>query len=121
MSALILVVDDEPDLREALAEYLMAHNYVVLTASDGLEAKKILLNQKVDLILTDMRMPNMNGMELLKFTCALPNSPKVIMITGYSDYTSDDFMKHGASGFLNKPFEVGELLKMVKELATRPH
>lgn len=117
LPSVILVVDDEEDLRETLAEFLTEQGYSVLTAPDGLAAKKILITQKIDLVLTDIRMPNMNGVDLLKFSKALPDAPKVIVITGFSDYSREQVESLGASAFLNKPFDLDKLLSTVKGLA----
>jgi DNA-binding response OmpR family regulator len=114
-----LVVDDEEYLRETLAEFLTEQGYSVQTAPDGLAAKKILLTQKINLVLTDIRMPNMNGIDLLKFSMALPEAPKVIVITGFSDYSKEQIEGFGASAMLNKPFDLEKLLGTVKSLL--PH
>ncbi len=117
MPSVILVVDDEEDLRETIAEFLTEQGYSVLTACDGLAAKKVLITQKIDLVLTDIRMPNMNGVDLLKFSRALPDAPKVIVASGFSDYSRDDIERLGASAYLTKPFDLDKLLTTVKGLA----
>ncbi len=120
MAGRILVVDDEKELRETLTDFLRDQGYDTLAAEDGLAAKKILLVKKFDLVLTDMRMPNMSGAELLQFTKSIPDSPKVVIITGYSDVSREEFLRQGAVGFLNKPFSVKHLIDVVRSLVPNP-
>ncbi len=112
----LLIVDDEADLRETLAEYFTENGYSVLTAADGLDAKKILVTQKVNLVLTDINMPNMNGVDLLKFAKALPDSPKVIVFSGYSDFSKEQIEKLGAAALLNKPFNLEDLADQISKI-----
>jgi len=100
----LLIVDDEPLIRKILLRYLDEKNYIVDTAVDGLSALKKLDTNSYDLVLTDLRMPNMGGGELLKeMSEKYPDIPKIVL-TGYS--TNEDIilaLKTGAYDFLTKP------------------
>jgi len=116
----ILLVEDETQLRDILSECLTREGYQVLTAPDGLAAKKILVTAKIELVISDVRMPNMNGVDLLKFAKSLPESPKVVMLSGFSDFTRDQLIEMGAVAYLEKPFTIEQLLAVVQGLVVRP-
>ena len=79
----VLVVDDEESIRDILSRYLQLKGYAVLTAGNGHSAMDILLSQAVDLVLTDLNMPNVNGRELLKRMAEkFPDIPKIVL-SGY--------------------------------------
>jgi diguanylate cyclase (GGDEF)-like protein len=108
---LILLVDDDPFVLEVMKEYIKSFGYVCSTASDGLEAVECLKLDTYNIVITDMNMPNMNGMELLQYT--RDNHPKtgVIVVTGLSEeFTFVDVIRAGAIDYLTKPFEGDELL-----------
>ena len=104
MAETILIVEDEQVLRESLAELLSDEGYEVLQADNGKTAYEIVVDRPVDLVLSDVRMPEMDGMSLLeRLKQAAPETP-VIMITAYGDVdTAVRTMKLGASDFLEKP------------------
>jgi len=107
----ILIVDDEPNYLIILSELLQDEGFDVLTASSGKEGLDICKNSDIDLILTDMQMEGMDGMELLsnvkEFNPGLP----VIVITAYADVEKAvKAMQAGAFGYLSKPFANDELL-----------
>ncbi|MEW6515742.1 MAG: HD domain-containing phosphohydrolase [candidate division FCPU426 bacterium] len=113
----ILVVDDEKGIRESLNILLTDEGYQIDMASDGMEALTLLEKKQYDLVLTDLRMPNMNGMSLLsqikeKWDESIP----VIMLTscGHVD-TAIQAIKEGASDFIIKPFEVDHLRESVRK------
>jgi DNA-binding NtrC family response regulator len=116
----ILVVDDEPSLRTVLAANLMRENYVPILASDGAQAIGMLRKEQVQVVVTDMRMPNVDGMALLDhITNAYPEIP-VIMITAHGTVdTAVEAMKKGAFDYITKPFEQSELkIIIAKAVAT---
>lgn len=100
----VLIVDDEPLIRKILSKYLADKKYYVATADDGRVAMEQLEQDNFDLVLTDLRMPNMGGRELLQqMSERFPNIPKIVL-TGYG--TNDDIilaLKTGAYDFLTKP------------------
>lgn len=104
----ILIVDDEELMREFLSEVFEFHN--PLSAANGKEALEIMENQKIDLIISDLKMPEMNGLELLREVKARDENIKVIIITGYaSPETAVDCTQAGAINFLKKPFSIGQI------------
>ncbi|HOO70568.1 MAG TPA: response regulator [Spirochaetota bacterium] len=102
--ARILIVDDEPLIRKILSKYLGEKNYYIETADDGQNAMQKLDHDRFDLVLTDLRMPNMGGRELLQtMSDRFPDIPKIVL-TGYG--TNEDIilaLKTGAYDFLTKP------------------
>lgn len=101
----ILIVDDETDLLEMLAQLFKSFGFSVAKAENGRDALDVLNGAKVDLVLTDVRMPKMDGVELLKRIRELhPISPAVLLTSGYTDYSTADLYNFGANGFFVKPF-----------------
>jgi DNA-binding NtrC family response regulator len=101
----ILVVDDEPGMRAALSEALTRSGYSVLTATDGIEALEKVKRGAFDLVITDVRMPQMNGLEVLREVRRVSPKTHVVMITAYGTVPSAvEAMKEGAFDYLLKPF-----------------
>jgi two-component system response regulator PilR (NtrC family) len=106
----ILVVDDEEDVRETLATVLENLNYQALLAADGEEALSVVNNQRVDVILSDLYMPGMNGIELLKRVKTEKKNIIFLMITAHPTIeTAVDAIKKGAYDYLTKPFHIEEV------------
>jgi two-component system response regulator PilR (NtrC family) len=106
----ILVVDDEEDVRETLATVLENLNYQALLAADGEEALSVVKNQRVDVILSDLYMPGMNGIELLKRVKTEKKNIIFLMITAHPTIeTAVDAIKKGAYDYLTKPFHIEEV------------
>lgn len=114
----VLIVDDEESIRNILSRYLSLKGYAVVTAKDGSEAIKLLQSQSVDLVLTDLMMPNVNGRELLQNMATLfPEIPKIVL-SGYG--TNEDILvalKTGAYDFIQKPLTDFEILDKAVERA----
>ena len=112
----ILVVDDEENARIALSRILAREGYVVDSVSNGFEALNYLRQQEVDLILTDINMPEMNGIDFLKeLNKSFPHT-NVIMITAYGGVESYiESMNQGAFEYLNKPVKVEELKSILRK------
>ncbi|MEK6528742.1 MAG: response regulator, partial [Nitrospirota bacterium] len=104
MKKSILIVDDDKTTREAVVNAL-SHDYITHTASNGQKAMNILNeNEDIDIVLTDLMMPEMDGMELLEKINSMNNDIPVIMITGYSSIDSAvDAMRKGAYDYITKP------------------
>jgi DNA-binding NtrC family response regulator len=111
----VLVVDDEKFIREILAEFLGMEGYLVRTAEDGSSALAELGRAHYDLVISDLKMPKMGGMELLEaMTRVAPNALTVIM-TGFGTVeTAIDAMKRGAYDYILKPFKVEEVTMIVQ-------
>ncbi len=111
----VLVVDDEKVIREILADFLSMEGFFVRTAEDGSEALVELSRHHYDLVLSDLKMPNMGGLELLAaVTKHAPNVVTVIM-TGFGTVeTAIDAMKRGAYDYILKPFKVEEVVHTIR-------
>src|SRR5690349_18223832 len=111
----ILVVDDEKVIREILADFLSMEGFWVRTAEDGSAALVELSRTHYDLVLSDLKMPNMGGLELLQAIGKhTPNIVTVIM-TGFGTVeTAIDAMKRGAYDYILKPFKVEELVHTIR-------
>jgi response regulator RpfG family c-di-GMP phosphodiesterase len=111
----VLIVDDEKFIRDILADFLGMEGYIVRTAEDGAAALQELGNAHYDLIISDLKMPRMGGIELLDaIGAAAPNALTVIM-TGFGTVeTAIDAMKRGAYDYILKPFKVEEVIRVVQ-------
>jgi two-component system response regulator PilR (NtrC family) len=118
MSSTILIVEDEQVLRESLAGLLEAEGFEVLQAADGRVAHEIVLDRPVDLVLSDIRMPEMDGMALLGHLRKIAPQTPVIMITAYGTVeTAVAAMREGAWDYLLKPVQFDDLaLKIQRAL-----
>ncbi len=116
----ILVVDDEDSVRKRCVRLLARQGYEVIGAADGMAALDIIRATPCDVVLADIRMPGMDGIELLKRIKEFDASAEVIVMTGYATVeTAVKAMKSGAYDYLTKPFEVDELLHVVKNVAEK--
>jgi len=117
----LLVVDDDQNLREVLATLLEAAGHSVATAADGAEALERLEREKFDLMVLDVWMPRLTGLEVLSRLKALPAPPKVIMLT--ADDTPDTLLgalREQAYTYLSKPFDPDALLGRVDDALGAP-
>ncbi len=114
--ATILVVDDEPELCRALSKLLIRNGYEVVTAGNGEEALQQLRRQEVHLVLSDLQMPRMGGLDLLKAAQIISPATEFVIITGHGSIeTAVDAMKSGAYDFIEKPFSTSTTLKVVRK------
>lgn len=110
MKARILVVDDEESIREFLEIMLKKEGYEITLAEDGLKAKEILVKKSFDMIISDLQMPNMTGLELLKHVKESYPDLVFMMITAFgTTETAVEAMKMGAYDYLTKPFKIDEV------------
>jgi len=119
MKRTILIVDDEKNVRDISKAYLENAGYSVLEASDGEEALEQFENNEVHLLILDIMMPKLNGVEVLKYIRESSDVP-VIMLTakvGESDLV--DSMKSGADDYVKKPFSMRELVVRVEAMMRR--
>ena len=116
LSKKILVVDDEIGIRQSLKKILEKEGFEVVTASNGEEAFKVIRGGDIDLLISDIRMAGMDGLELLKVSKSVSPYTEVIMITGYASVdTAVDSMKQGAYDYITKPFKKADILKAVQK------
>ena len=115
-SKVILIVDDDAGVRESLNKVLSKEGYQILEAEDGEKALNICRQQLVHVIITDLRMPGMDGVELLKAVKLLLPDVAVIMMTAYGSVEKAvEALKQGASDFILKPFKRIEIEKAIKK------
>ena len=116
----ILVAEDEANLRLVIQKELERLGHRVQVAPDGEAALRRLEEGNVDVLLTDINMPNLDGMELLRRVRERPNPPEVIMLTGHATVeTAIEAMKLGAYDYLSKPYRITELDALVKQAADK--
>lgn len=116
MEASILIVDDDPGIRSSMRDFVDFAGYKSLKAESAFEAIEILKTNHVDVVVTDIMMPGMNGLELTDLIKKDFDS-EVIVITGYSgDFSYVDAIGKGASDFIFKPFRLEELLLRLKRV-----
>ncbi|MBN2063024.1 MAG: diguanylate cyclase [Deltaproteobacteria bacterium] len=107
---IVLIVDDDPSLRITLEKLLSAIGFSVRTASSADDALKMILDGEFTFVLTDMKMPGMSGMDLIREISNKSLNINVIAMTGYADgYSYVDVINSGASDFIKKPFGIEEL------------
>lgn len=113
-----MVVDDEKDIVELMSETLTLWGYNPITAMDGDEALDKFKETPIDLVITDLKLPKMDGVALLDRIKDLNQYTEVILFTGYPEVTSAiDAMKNGAYDYLIKPVDLSELkLKIARAL-----
>ncbi|MDX1775268.1 MAG: diguanylate cyclase [Desulfobulbales bacterium] len=113
----ILLVDDDPAILEILADLMAIFGHEYETAANGIEALEKLKQDLFQIVLTDMMMPDMDGMELLKYISSNYPHIKVIVVTGYDrTFTYTDVIRAGASDFISKPFNSDELEAKIDRL-----
>lgn len=116
----ILIVDDEKSMRDFLKILLTKEGYDVVTAADGEQALTVLADTKVNLVITDIRMPGIDGLELLARIKDQPEDMPVIMITAFaSPNDAVQAMKNGAYDYISKPFNVDEIKSVIYAATNR--
>jgi response regulator RpfG family c-di-GMP phosphodiesterase len=111
----ILVVDDERVIREILSDFLGLEGYVVRTVEDGVQALEELQKRSYNLVISDLKMPKMNGLDLIEKITELGIPVLTVIMTGFGTVeTAIEAMKHGAYDYILKPFKVEEVIHIVK-------
>jgi two-component system, NtrC family, nitrogen regulation response regulator NtrX len=113
--AKILVIDDERAIRNSLKDILSYENHTVEDASDGLAGLELIKQNKYDLVLSDIKMPGLDGLELLQKLEDIEPHPTVVMISGHGNIeTAVESIKRGAFDFIPKPLDLNRLLVTVR-------
>jgi two-component system KDP operon response regulator KdpE len=115
----ILVVDDEPQILRVLRMSLKAHRFDVRTASDGESAIDLFKDWSPDLIITDLSMPLMNGLELCREIRKISETPIIVLSVKGEEKTKVEALNAGADDYITKPFGIDELLARVRATLRR--
>ncbi len=111
----VLVIDDEPEIRQLMSELLESQGYHVRTAGEGSEGIAAFRKGRVRVVISDIRMPNMDGLEVLRRVRDIDETVPVILVTGFGDFEyAVDALRKGAYDFLQKPIQAGILLNTVE-------
>lgn len=111
----VLIVDDEPDILELMEEEFRYCGYKTKTAICGNDAIKILSNEPVDIVVSDYKMPNGNGMSVLFHVKNMAGKhPLFFFVSGQADVSTEDALKAGAKKFFSKPFDLDELIREIE-------
>ncbi len=114
MGMRVLIVDDDADLAESLADILVEYGCDVYIAEHGQEAVERVCAQDFDVILMDVRMPVMNGVDSFFAIRSIRPQARVIMMTGFKELFVERAIQAGAEGPLHKPFSVDDMLNMIE-------
>ncbi len=120
MALRVITVDDSKTMRDMVSHTLKTAGYDVLEAEDGKKALDVLNGQAADVVITDLNMPNMNGLELIKALRLLPayKTTPILMLTTEADETKKNAGREaGATGWIVKPFNPEKLISVVKRVA----
>ncbi|MBU1218594.1 sigma-54 dependent transcriptional regulator [Myxococcota bacterium] len=112
----ILLVDDEPGILSSLEKLLLREGYTVFTADTGERALEVIKSEDIDLILTDLRLPDFDGIELIKLVKKFGREPEIILMTAFGSVeTAVNAMKMGAYDFITKPVKKAQLMKTISK------
>ncbi|TMQ58921.1 MAG: response regulator, partial [Candidatus Eisenbacteria bacterium] len=113
--ARVLVVDDEPSVVEVFREFLSGEGYALSVALSGEEAVRLIPEIKPDLVLTDINLPGLSGLEVMRFAKREDPEVAVIVVTGYaSASTAIDALREGAYDYVTKPFDLDDVQQIVE-------
>jgi two-component system phosphate regulon response regulator PhoB len=120
MPAKILVVEDHADSREMLTTFLGGEGFTIICADDGQAGYELALAEKPDFILTDINMPILNGIEMIKRLRRHPDTASipVVVLSAYQSGVMAEAMKAGANEAMGKPAQLIELIKLIKSLSS---
>ncbi|MDS1030363.1 response regulator [Bacillota bacterium LX-D] len=115
----ILVVDDQPGIRHLVAEVLEENDYEVTLAANGQEALSVMHKTKPEVVLLDMKMPDMNGLQVLQQMNSSGENIPVIMMTAFDEQNLIEQAEElGAKGFLAKPFDINQIIEAVSNICS---
>ncbi len=115
----VLIVDDEPDIIEILRYNLVQEKYEVLKAYNGIEAVELAIKHLPDLIIMDIRMPEITGIEAcrkIRLIDSLKNTPVLFLTADSDEYTTMNAFEAGGSHFITKPIRPSIIMNMIREL-----
>ncbi len=115
----VLVVDDDKEIVKAIEIYLKKENYEIFTAYDGVDALKVLSNEKIDLVILDIMMPNLDGLSTVSEIRKNLNIPVIMLSAKSEDYDKIEGLNVGADDYITKPFNPMELIARVNSQLRR--
>jgi len=117
----ILIVDDEEPIREILADIFEDEDYTVINAENGKLGLEMALQNEPDLIISDVQMPEMNGVDFLKgLPGVVSKMPQFVFLSGFCDITPDAAQNLGAQGIISKPFDITGIVDVVGDFLLPP-
>jgi CheY-like chemotaxis protein len=118
MPATLLIVEDNADLRELLTVFLTMHGYAVIAAEDGEAGLRLIRRQPPDLVITDIEMPKMDGLSMIRELRRWPEtrSVPVLVLTAYCGKNGSEAMEAGATRAAYKPVQLDALITMIEQL-----
>lgn len=116
MAHSVLVVDDEVELAETIADIFAMEGYETFVANNGLVALDVLSQKKIDLIISDAKMPKMSGPDLSKKLLDEGKKIGFVLVTGYTETSVDDLKSLGIDFMISKPMDTQQLLEKAAEL-----
>ena len=113
---IVLIVDDEEDIKGVMAQALKKKGLDVRLASDGNQAFQIILDEFIDVVISDIRMPHGEGRELLRTIKSLPvdDRPLIFVMSGYEVFSPEEIKKYGVAEFISKPFDMKALADKIE-------
>jgi two-component system response regulator PilR (NtrC family) len=112
----ILVADDDEIARDVISSLLSREGYPIVSAQDGIDAIRLLRMEKINLVITDLRMPGADGIEVLKHAVSSCPDSAVVILTAYGTLdTTLEAIKQGAYDYLTKPFKVEEIIFLAEK------
>jgi len=116
MNKSILVVEDESDLREGMVALFKDRDYLVFEAANGVDALQILEDNLIDIVLSDIKMPKLDGLGLLKkVRTEFNRQPKFYLMSGDNPYDISDFLLLGISAYFDKPLDIDKVLLQIND------
>lgn len=117
MADAVLVVDDEADLLMTYRRLLQRRGYVVITVSTRTDAMAVVRSNPLGLVIADLKLPDGDGLDIVRAARAAPSPPPVIVVTGFaSDAGQQEALAAGATAYLSKPFSVSSFTGLVERL-----
>ena len=118
----MLVVEDDPSIRASIERVLGAASYRVICAADGVEGLELLRRESVQLVILDLMMPRMNGIEFRAQQCRDPFHAMIptVLITAFDRMRDDEHLALGSDLCIQKPFRIRELLSLVDQVVRTP-
>lgn len=114
----ILVVEDDADMRNLLSKLFPKQTYAVITADTGKKAMRVIKSEKPEIVLLDIRLPDVDGVEVLREIRSISKLIAVIVITGYeTPEVKEETERLGVNRFITKPFNLTKFMLMVKDVA----